>query len=176
MIYVTHDQIEALTLADRIAIMKNGIIQQLDDPTTIYNSPRNLFVAGFIGSPSMNFLQGELAAVQGGTVFVANGVEFSLEGYRAAQPLRPGTRVVLGLRPEHVKVDEGFPAGAEVHEAIVDIEEPMGADNLLWLKHAGHIMSVRVNGSRRFKPGTAVKLVFDMSVASIFDKETELRL
>jgi len=176
MIYVTHDQIEALTLADRIAIMKNGIIQQLDDPTTIYNSPRNLFVAGFIGSPSMNFLQGELAAVQGGTVFVANGVKFSLEGYRAAQPLRPGTQVVLGLRPEHVRVDEGFPAGAEVHEAIVDIEEPMGADNLLWLKHAGHIMSVRVNGSRRFKPGTAVKLVFDMSVASIFDKETELRL
>ncbi len=69
MIYVTHDQIEALTLADRIAIMKNGIIMQLDDPTTIYNAPRNLFVAGFIGSPSMNFLHGELVSLEGRVAF-----------------------------------------------------------------------------------------------------------
>jgi multiple sugar transport system ATP-binding protein len=176
MIYVTHDQIEALTLADRIAIMKSGIIQQLDDPTTIYNVPRNLFVAGFIGSPSMNFLNGELRKAGDRMVFTANGVNFSLDGYKAAQPLEAGRKVILGVRPEHIKVDEGFPAGAEIHDATLDIEEPMGADNLLWLKHAGHIMSVRVNGSRRFNPGTAVKLVFDMSVASLFDKETELRL
>jgi multiple sugar transport system ATP-binding protein len=176
MIYVTHDQIEALTLADRIAIMKSGIIQQLDDPTTIYNAPRNLFVAGFIGSPSMNFLNGELRKAGDRMVFTANGVNFSLDGYKAAQPLEAGRKVILGVRPEHIKVDEGFPAGAEIHDATLDIEEPMGADNLLWLKHAGHIMSVRVNGSRRFNPGTAVKLVFDMSVASLFDKETELRL
>ncbi|TCL73909.1 ABC transporter ATP-binding protein [Rhizobium sp. BK251] len=174
MIYVTHDQIEALTLADRIAIMKSGIIQQLDDPTTIYNQPRNLFVAGFIGSPSMNFLHGELVEKDGKPAFATNGVTFSLDGYSALEPLKPGRQVVLGVRPEHVKVNENL--GAEVHDATVDIEEPMGADNLLWLKHAGHTMSVRINGSRRFKPGTPLKLSFDMGLASLFDAKSELRL
>ncbi len=174
MIYVTHDQIEALTLADRIAIMKSGIIQQLADPTTIYNKPRNLFVAGFIGSPSMNFLKGEIAKRGDATVFTANGVDFNVDAYQADAPLQAGRKVILGVRPEHVKVDENL--GAEVHDATVDIEEPMGADNLLWLKHAGHTMSVRINGARRFSPGARVKLGFDMSLASIFDAETELRL
>ncbi|MDI7863540.1 ABC transporter ATP-binding protein [Rhizobiaceae bacterium n13] len=176
MIYVTHDQIEALTLADRIAIMKNGVIQQLDDPIAIYNAPRNLFVAGFIGSPSMNFLNGELAARDGKPVFVANGVTFGLDGYDADGTLKAGRKAVLGVRPEHIKVNEDIAAGSEIHDAIVDIEEPMGADNLLWLKHAGHTMSVRINGSRRFQPGTAVKLAFDMTMASVFDAETELRI
>ncbi len=176
MIYVTHDQIEALTLADRIAIMKSGVIQQLDDPMVIYNRPKNLFVAGFIGSPSMNFLHGELALRDGTPVFVTNGVAFSLAGYRAEQPLLPGTKVVLGVRPEHIAVDDDVEPGAEVHEAVVDIEEPMGADNLLWLKHAGHVLSVRIGGTRRFSPGSQVKLGFDMSVASLFDATTEERL
>ncbi len=176
MIYVTHDQIEALTLADRIAIMKSGIIQQLDDPTTIYNRPRNLFVAGFIGSPSMNFLRGELVDNGGKAAFVTNGVTFSLDGYETAEALKPGRAVVLGVRPEHVKVNEDIKPGAETHDAVVDIEEPMGADNLLWLKHAGHTMSVRINGSRRFSPGTALKLGFDMRLASLFDAESELRI
>ncbi|MET0748072.1 MAG: ABC transporter ATP-binding protein [Rhizobium sp.] len=176
MIYVTHDQIEALTLADRIAIMKNGIIQQLDDPTTIYNAPSNLFVAGFIGSPSMNFLHGELVERNGTVAFATNGVTFSLDGYAAAEPLEAGRKVILGVRPEHIKVNEIPGPGAEVHDAVVDIEEPMGADNLLWIKHAGHIMSVRINGARRFSPGAGLKLVFDMSVASLFDATTELRI
>ena len=85
-------------------------------------------------------------------------------------------KVVLGVRPEHIKVNEEAAAGAEVHNATVDIEEPMGADNLLWLKHAGHTMSVRVNGARRFGAGSAVKLGFDMSLASLFDAQTELRI
>ncbi|MFK0385609.1 ABC transporter ATP-binding protein [Agrobacterium sp. NPDC090273] len=175
MIYVTHDQIEALTLADRIAIMKSGVIQQLADPVTIYNKPRNLFVAGFIGSPSMNFLRGELAEKDGKTVFVTNGVSFSLDGYTAEQPLVPGSAVVLGVRPEHVRVDADI-TGGEVHDAVVDIEEPMGADNLIWLKHAGHTLSVRVGGHRRFSPGTKVRLAFDMAMASLFDAESEERL
>ncbi|WP_411037112.1 ABC transporter ATP-binding protein [Shinella sp. BYT-45] len=175
MIYVTHDQIEALTLADRIAIMKSGVIQQLADPNTIYNVPKNMFVAGFIGSPSMNFLRGEIAERGGRPVFVTNGVDFSLEGYKAGEALPPGRKVVLGVRPEHVKVNEEVP-GAETHQATVDIEEPMGADNLLWLKHAGHTLSVRVGGSRRFAPGTAVRLAFDMGLASLFDAGTEERI
>src|SRR5690606_38727576 len=90
MIYVTHDQIEALTLADRIAIMKNGVIQQLADPNTIYNAPKNMFVAGFIGSPSMNFLHGEIAEREGRPVFTTDGVDFPLDGYRAGAALSAG--------------------------------------------------------------------------------------
>tara|TARA_R110002020_G_scaffold405744_1_gene615769 strand:- start:251 stop:1339 length:1089 start_codon:yes stop_codon:yes gene_type:complete len=175
MIYVTHDQIEALTLADRIAIMKSGEIQQLDEPMTIYNRPVNLFVAGFIGSPSMNFLRGELAEEGGRTVFQTHGVSFSLDGYDADSPLTPGRKVVLGLRPEHIHVDN-HQVGSEMHDAVVDIEEPMGADNLLWLKHAGHTMSVRIGGAKRYAPGAKLQLSFDMTVASLFDAETEERI
>ncbi|MGF9693651.1 MULTISPECIES: ABC transporter ATP-binding protein [unclassified Rhizobium] len=175
MVYVTHDQIEALTLADRIAIMKSGVIQQLDDPIVIYNKPRNLFVAGFIGSPSMNFLHGEIGEENGRPVFLTHGVSFSLAGYEASEALTPGRRVVLGARPEHIAID-GDVAGGEVHHAVVDIEEPMGADNLLWLKHAGHLMSVRIGGARRYAPGSQVRMAFDMSMASLFDAETEERI
>jgi multiple sugar transport system ATP-binding protein len=176
MIYVTHDQIEALTLADRIAIMKSGVIQQLADPNTIYNAPKNMFVAGFIGSPSMNFLKGETADRGGKLVFTTHGIDFALDGYKAGEPLAAGRKAVLGVRPEHVRVNEALDASGETHEATVDIEEPMGADNLLWLKHAGHSMSVRIAGSRRFAPGTSVKLSFDMSLASLFDAGTEERI
>jgi multiple sugar transport system ATP-binding protein len=175
MIYVTHDQIEALTLADRIAIMKSGVIQQLDDPITIYNRPRNKFVAGFIGSPSMNFLNGELAEEGGRPVFRTNGVSFSLAGYEASEALAGGRKVVLGVRPEHIRVD-GDLGGEEVHEAIVDIEEPMGADNLIWLKLAGHTISVRIGGARRYAVGSKVRLGFDMTMASLFDAGTEERI
>ncbi|OBZ93836.1 ABC transporter ATP-binding protein [Pararhizobium polonicum] len=173
MIYVTHDQIEALTLADRIAVMKSGVIQQLADPMTIYNMPENLFVAGFIGSPSMNFFRGEIKDKGGRKVVDVNGVDFGMDAYPARGPLEAGRKVVLGVRPEHVKVDE---PGEEIHDAVVDIEEPMGADNLLWLKLAGQTISVRIAGSRRYAPGTALKLSFDMSMASIFDAATENRV
>jgi multiple sugar transport system ATP-binding protein len=174
MIYVTHDQIEALTLADRIAIMKSGVIQQLADPMTIYNSPRNLFVAGFIGSPAMNFLRGEISATGGERAFVSDGVRIPLDGYRNENPLADGQKAILGLRPEHILADD--PNGSTQYNAIVEIEEPMGADNLLWLKFAGVTISVRIAGNRRYSAGSPVKLSFDMSLASLFDAETELRL
>ena len=173
MIYVTHDQIEALTLADRIAVMKSGVIQQLADPMTIYNMPENLFVAGFIGSPSMNFFRGEIKDKGGRKVVEINGVDFAMDAYPARGALEAGRKVVLGVRPEHVKVDE---PGAEIHDAVVDIEEPMGADNLLWLKLAGQTISVRIAGARRYAPGKAVKLSFDMSMASVFDAVNENRI
>ncbi len=176
MIYVTHDQIEAMTLADRIAIMRGGVIQQLDEPTTIYNRPVNRYVAGFIGSPSMNFLDGELAQKDGKTIFRSNGVDFGLDGYEGNGPLPASGKVILGVRPEHVMVDDEIAQGQEVHEAVVDLEEPMGADNLLWLKHAGHLFTVRVGGNKRYKPGQQIRLAFAMELASLFDAKTELRL
>ncbi|MFN3503718.1 MAG: TOBE domain-containing protein, partial [Allorhizobium sp.] len=156
-------------------IMKSGVIQQLADPNTIYNQPRNLFVAGFIGSPSMNFLHGDLVNEGGEIFFRTHDVLFSLKGYRSEEPLTGGRKVILGVRPEHIKVDEEAGIG-ELHEAVVDIEEPMGADNLLWLKHAGHTMSVRIGGTRRYAPGAKVRLGFDMEVASLFDAQTEERI
>jgi len=176
MIYVTHDQIEALTLADRIAVMKSGVIQQLADPMTIYNAPENLFVAGFIGSPSMNFFRGELQLRDQRAFVHVNGVDFDVSAYPSRAPFVHGQKVVLGLRPEHVRVDEAASGAAASHRAVVDIEEPMGADNLLWLKLAGQSMSVRIAGQRRYAPGTAVTLSFDMGVASIFDATSENRL
>ncbi|MEP5759262.1 MAG: ABC transporter ATP-binding protein [Litoreibacter sp.] len=166
MVYVTHDQIEALTLADRIAVMRGGVIQQLDKPMTIYNKPNNLFVAGFIGSPSMSFLKGTLTE---------NGVQIadqvvSLDGYDGELPEEPGREVIFGVRPEHIVVD-----AAEGHPARVDIDEPMGADSLLWLQFAQHSLSVRVNADSNFRSGDDVKLRFDISKASLFDAKTEQR-
>ena len=109
----------------------------------------------------------------GRKVVEANGVDFGMDGYPARGPLKAGRKVVLGVRPEHVKVDEDIAGEPKSHEAVVDIEEPMGADNLLWLKLAGQSMSVRIGGQRRYKPGTALKLSFDMSMASIFDAVSE---
>ncbi|MGV0879157.1 ABC transporter ATP-binding protein [Martelella sp. FLE1502] len=177
MIYVTHDQIEAMTLADRIAIMRGGVIQQLDEPTTIYNRPVNRYVAGFIGSPPMNFMDGELRRENGKPVFRTNDVDFSLEGYDANGELPETGKVTLGVRPEHIVIDKALSEeNLEVHEATVDLEEPMGADSLLWLKHAGHLITVRVNGNVRYKVGQKIRFAFDIPLASVFDAKTELRL
>ncbi len=104
MVYVTHDQIEALTLADRIAVMRGGIIQQLADPKTIYNKPSNLFVAGFIGSPAMTFIEGAITDGPGGKAFRKEGVTVPLAGYDGVVPAANGQPVILGVRPEHTEI------------------------------------------------------------------------
>jgi multiple sugar transport system ATP-binding protein len=172
MVYVTHDQIEALTLADRIAVMKGGVIQQLAAPQEIYNRPANLFVAGFIGSPSMNFLPG--STIDGGRVFDLGDTKIDLAGYDGgAVGARPNA--VLGLRPEHLEIVSSPEAGQTI-PAVVELDEPMGADSLVWLQGAGKQMSVRVPVERRMAPGTAVHLKVDISKASIFDTTTEVRV
>jgi multiple sugar transport system ATP-binding protein len=186
MIYVTHDQIEALTLADRIAVMRGGIIQQLADPKTIYNKPANLFVAGFIGSPAMTFLKGQIGERDGVRTFEAGGATIALDQYRGEVPAS-GTAVILGVRPEHVAV--GHVAGGHVAggsgvagsggagaAAKVEIDEPMGSDSLLWLRFAGQALSARAPAEHGFRAGDAVGLRFDISKASLFDTETEQRL
>ena len=172
MVYVTHDQIEALTLADRIAVMRGGIIQQLDAPQVIYNRPANLFVAGFIGSPSMNFLHG--ATVEGGAVFEAGGVRLSLAGYEGGA-VGARSKVVLGLRPEHVQIVAEAEAGRTI-PAVVELDEPMGADSLVWLTSGGVQLSVRVPVERRMAAGSAVHLRVDIPKASLFDAGTENRI
>ncbi|TIS71643.1 MAG: ABC transporter ATP-binding protein, partial [Mesorhizobium sp.] len=140
-IYVTHDQIEAMTLADRIAVMKGGVIQQLDAPQTIYKRPVNRFVAGFLGSPAMNFIKGHLEASDA-PVFKADGVsvplgryQFDNESGRAAKPC------VFGIRPEHIAFGEAARAMPFTAESTVEIVDPMGSDTLVWTKLGGQILS-----------------------------------
>ncbi|TFL16312.1 ABC transporter ATP-binding protein [Jannaschia formosa] len=168
MVYVTHDQIEALTLADRIAVMRGGVIQQLAAPLEIYDRPANLFVAGFIGSPAMSMLEGRIA----GGRFHVGGQSLALDGYEGDAPGTLGA-AILGLRPEHIAV---APEGAEGLAATVDIDEPMGADKLLWTEVEGQKVSVRVPVETSHRRGSRVTLVPAMGKASLFDAGTEARL
>ena len=176
MIYVTHDQIEALTLADRIAVMKGGVIQQLDEPLTIYNRPKNLFVAGFIGSPSMNFLKGELESQDGSLAFQLGQETLRLDGYQGDGAYGSANDAILGIRPEHIKIDDGSATASSVFDAVVDLDEPMGADSLVWLRAADQQLAIRTDSARRFSPGEQLKLSFDPALASLFDSQTERRL
>ena len=115
MIYVTHDQIEALTLADRVAVMHGGLIQQLATPREIYRKPVNLFVAGFVGSPAMNFLEGSIAKANGSVAIrLKDGTDVPLAGYEFATPPEEGQRAVLGVRPEQIEIKGGGPSSLPV--------------------------------------------------------------
>ena len=131
MIYVTHDQIEALTLADRIAVMHGGVIQQLATPKEIYQRPLNLFVAGFVGSPAMNFVSGELRVNSDPLLVRSDGVAINLYGYDFAKPPVSGRKAVLGVRPEQIHIEERLEAST-VLPLELNLVEPMGADSLLW--------------------------------------------
>ena len=172
MVYVTHDQIEALTLADRIAVMKGGVIQQLAEPQEIYNRPSNLFVAGFIGSPSMNFLKGK--TVDGGRAFQFGGTKIDLAGYDGGAVLERD-QAILGVRPEHITVSTTPLSGPSI-PAEIEIDENLGADSLLWLRAEGTNMSVRVPVEGRLPAGTKVHLGLDIPKASLFDAKTEQRI
>jgi multiple sugar transport system ATP-binding protein len=174
MIYVTHDQIEAMTLADRIAVMKGGTIQQLDRPQTIYNKPKNLYVAGFIGSPSMNFLKGHIEGQGANAVFHLGGQKIPLRDYPPEAPLQPGS-AVLGVRPEHIVI-ESERHSADAYNATVDLVEPMGSDSLVWLKINDTIFSARVESNQHFEPGQKLAVRFRVNLASVFDEATGDRL
>ncbi len=175
MIYVTHDQIEAMTLADRIAIMRGGAIQQLADPHTIYNKPVNKYVAGFIGSPSINFIEGKLE--RGATpTFVAGNVSIPVDRYEMAENGGKAENVVFGIRPEHVMIGEAAAGQPFTSEVEVDVVEPMGADTQVWSRLDGTEFRFRMAGHAMLKRGEKVPVGFDPAHASIFDAETELRV
>ncbi|MBL8576934.1 MAG: sn-glycerol-3-phosphate ABC transporter ATP-binding protein UgpC [Mesorhizobium sp.] len=173
MIYVTHDQIEAMTLADRIAVMRGGLIQQLDRPQEIYKRPVNRYVAGFIGSPGMNFLDGEIVTRDGEPRFLANGIDIPLARY-TFQNLRQGP-AVLGIRPEHVMINSGedWPFSASLPVEIVD---PMGSDTLVWSKLGSQALTIRVSSERSPGVGDTIAIGFDPMNASLFDAASGDRL
>lgn len=174
MVYVTHDQIEAMTLADRIAVMKGGKIQQLGTPQEIYNRPVNRFVAGFIGSPQMNFLSGQLEpgpspAFRAGEV----GVPLDRYAFEAAAAAGP---CVIGIRPESVVTGADAAARPFSREVEVEVVEPMGANTLVWTRLAGAHFAFLVDSDRQLKVGDRVTIGFDPGRASLFDEATGARL
>ncbi len=177
-IYVTHDQVEAMTMASSIVVMKGGVIQQHADPQTLYDTPENLFVAGFIGASPMNILKGQLA-LRGGT-FIADcgAVQVDLSRYHFKSPPVAGAPIILGVRPENVQFcgesdsDSGF-IGAS---AQIDYIEPLGADTLVWTKVGDHVLSLRVDPRAARLERQSVPLSFDLDRLSVFSPETEQRL
>ncbi len=165
-VYVTHDQVEAMTMADKVVVMRDGAVEQAGNPLDVYDAPCNLFVAGFIGSPAMNLLRGRVAV--DGTHFVTNdGV--SLPIYNSKNAL-PRTDLVLGLRPEHVRVTtEGVPASVEVIE-------PTGAETQLVLRVGTQQVTCVCNERVPLQAGHSVALGFRPEVAHFFDATTGLRV
>ncbi len=174
-IYVTHDQVEAMTLASRVAVLHKGTLQQFDRPREVYERPANLFVAGFMGSPSMNFLPAERVD-DGGRPGVA--IE-TASGGRAVLPLaRPvemrGTKLLLGIRPEHFAhfAENGRP-GFGTFEAPVEVVEPTGAETMVVLRVAGREITARFEPDDAPAVGEIIKVSVDMNKACLFDPETE---
>ncbi len=170
MLYVTHDQIEALTLADRIAVMKDRIIQQLGTPKDVYNRPVNKFVASFVGSPAMSFVPGVLRRSSNVVVFEAETWKLPLDGYAFAAPAVDGHAVELGVRPEHI---QQATAGLAAH---VELVEPMGSDQLAWTRLGGAPVSLRLPAESPVKAGDPISVAIAADKVNIFDARTGVRL
>ena len=182
MVYVTHDQIEAMTLGDRIAVMNEGEIQQLGTPREIYDDPVNIFVAGFMGSPSMNFIRCTLTE-EGGKLAIAvsnSARDFALPlpDKMAAQLKRRGKEeVIVGLRPEHITHRGASDAGDEtVARCLIDITEPTGPDTLVFVTLNGKKVVCRAHPETTVAPRTEMELAFNLSKSVIFDSDTEERI
>ena len=187
-IYVTHDQTEAMTMGDRIVVMKDGYIQQIDTPTNLYNNPVNQFVAGFIGSPQMNFIDSKLLKINGKYVVefgsedtkTSKGVKYQVEvpeskaDPEALEPL-VDQEVVLGVRPECIHDEEMFISAAKtgVINATVEVTEMMGAETYLYLTCEGINLTARVSPRSTARPQDEIQVALDPNRIHIFDKETE---
>jgi len=179
MIYVTHDQVEGMTMGDRIVVMKSGVVQQIDSPLNLYNHPVNKFVAGFIGSPAMNFFEGQL--IRNGKLYfheVNNGLKLELPSSFASGLGASGEKnVYLGIRPEHIFLHDSPHGSLDSVAALrVDISEPMGNEVFLYFNTPNTQIVSRVNTAVDPRPGTEMKMYFDTTHAQFFDKENEMSL
>ncbi|KPK37985.1 MAG: glycerol-3-phosphate ABC transporter ATP-binding protein [Omnitrophica WOR_2 bacterium SM23_29] len=176
MVYVTHDQVEAMTMGNRIVVVKDGIVNQIADPITLYDKPANKFVAGFIGSPPMNFFVGQIIKKDGKfhfaegtfTVKIVDGMIPNISGYE-------GKEVTFGIRPEDI-YDKLFVQEAPPENTItarVDVVEPMGSEVYLHMATPKQIFIARVGGHNKPEVNRDINLVFDMNKIHFFDKSTE---
>ena len=177
IIYVTHDQTEAMTLGTRIVVMKDGIVQQVDTPQNLYDKPQNLFVAGFMGSPQMNFLDAEVS-IKGDEAFLKiDNKEIQLPPAKAKKLIDgkyDGKTVTFGIRPEDVDDSEMVVNTSKaVFESTINVYELLGAEVYLYFDLAGFPVTARVDSRTTARPGDKVKFAFDVEKIHIFDKETE---
>ena len=178
IIYVTHDQTEAMTLGTRIVVMKDGVIQQVDSPETLYNQPNNMFVAGFIGSPQMNFIDAQVVKVGSDVVltFGNNAIKVSeARGKALIENGYEGKTVVLGIRPEDIHDEQIFlnQSPDTVVDAEIKVYEMLGAEVFLYFSLDQYEITARVNPRTTARPGDTIKVAFDASKIHLFDKETE---
>jgi multiple sugar transport system ATP-binding protein len=178
MIYVTHDQVEAMTMGDRIVVMKDGAVQQMDTPLNLYHHPVNRFVAGFIGSPAMNFISGKIVRTRG---LYFSDSRFRLRipaGYYKKLSNYIDRDVVFGIRPEDIY--DGKEASALAQKAVaaanVEVVEPMGNEIFVYLDNGLNNFVARINARTEPAIGSQLDLAFDMSKAHFFDAQTEQRL
>lgn len=177
-IYVTHDQTEAMTMATRIVVMKDGVIQQVGSPKEVYDNPENVFVGGFIGSPAMNFFK---AKIEGEYVVLDEKARLKIPGGKL-KLLKDngyvGKEVIFGIRPEDIHDEpvfiESFPD--DVIEVNIEVAELTGAELMLYSSLAGHDFVARIDARNQIKAGDKVKLGLDLNKAHFFDTETELRI
>jgi multiple sugar transport system ATP-binding protein len=177
MIYVTHDQVEAMTMGDRICVMRDGIIMQVADPLTLYLRPENLFVAGFIGSPPMNLLKGKVQK-RNGSLFFSEGTEknaltFPLEGRLQTIGSRYVDKdIIFGIRPENIssELKEGSSTPITM---TVEIAEPMGSESIVYMKAAKGNLIARIHGEHLFHLGEQITVQLDLDKVTLFDPETE---
>ena len=179
IIYVTHDQVEAMTMGDRIAVMKDGVLQQIADPVNIYDHPANKFVAGFIGSPPMNFMHGKLIKKDGRIYFDEGKIKVKLveDMHEKIKPCL-GKEVIFGIRSEDI-YDKLFVSEAPPENIVrvnCEVVEPMGSEVYLYLNTGRHTFIARVGAHDRPQVNQDMDLVFDMSKAHFFDKETEVTI
>ena len=181
-IYVTHDQIEAMTMGDRIVVMKDGVIQQAADPDTLYHHPVNLFVAGFIGAPAMNFIPGMFVEEGGAMRFKAEGINVVMPEGKAQIIRNKGyvnREIILGVRPEDIHEEPVFLDASPdtVIYASVEVAENLGHEMFLYLAGLGkENVIARVDGRAGIQEGQNVKLAIDMNKVHVFDKDTELNI
>ena len=181
IIYVTHDQTEAMTLGTRIVVLKDGVIMQVDSPQKLYNQPNNLFVAGFIGSPQMNFVDAKVVVEGSKAGLKFDNYTFELPAEKAKKVIDggyAGKTVVMGIRPEDISDDAELLAknSAYVIESDVTGYELLGAEVMLYFSVGGANMSCRVASDTTARYGDHIKLAFDPTRIHVFDKETELTI
>ncbi|OKP93036.1 ABC transporter ATP-binding protein [Paenibacillus sp. P32E] len=175
IVYVTHDQVEAMTLGERIVVMNKGVIQQVASPTELYANPRNMFVAGFIGSPAMNFID---ARVEEGRIRI-DGAEFVLS-QDAAEGLKSynGREIILGIRPEHIYGEDFAPGVSTEHQmqAHIKVVEHLGSENLVYFRIGRRTVTAKVHPETKAYINLSKQFIFDLNKARYFDPATEERI
>ncbi len=167
IVYVTHDQIEAMTMADKIVVMRDGRVEQIGSPLDLYDNPDNVFVAGFIGSPSMNFVHGKIGVKDGQKRFVSDGgLALPLPETTAEE----GAQVIYGIRPENIQIGEG---GVPMNVVVV---EPTGSETQVFARSGGDLIDALVKDRIMARPGSELGFVINPDDVHLFDRNTEKRL